>query len=75
MKDPDTRLRDHRPQLETGRVAPAPHGCSRRDETGPARPLSPTWDPDSRKGSGLFLFPPSFILCFKLYDFTIANTC
>ena len=74
-KDPGARLHDQRPQLETGRVAPAQHGCSQRDETGPARPLSLTWDPDSHKGRGLFLFPPPFILCFKLYDFIIANTC
>lgn len=75
VEDPDARLHDQRPQLETGRMAPAQHGCSQRDETGAARPLSLTWDPDSHKGSGLFLFPPPFILCFKLYDFIIANTC
>lgn len=74
-KNPDARLHDQRPQLETGRMAPAQHGCSQRDETGAAWPLSLTWDPDSHKGSGLFLFPPPFILCFKLYDFIIANTC
>lgn len=61
VEDPDARLHDQRPQLETGRMAPAQHGCSQRDETGAARPLSLTWDPDSHKGSGLFLFPPPFI--------------
>lgn len=50
--------------LETGRVAPAQRGCSPRDEPGPARPLSPTWDLDSRKGGGLFLSPPPSPLYF-----------
>lgn len=52
-KDPDVSPHDQRPQLETGHMAPAQHGCSEgaQDWTCP-------WDRDSHKGSnGLFLFP------------------
>lgn len=57
-------------------LAPAQHGGSLVDRAGTEFLLFQTRELDSRKGSGLFLFPLPFILCFKLYDFIIENnTC